>query len=436
VASTKSQSSKPEASLMPELNAAELLVALGYAIDLHPRGCYYHGWRVALAAHRLATDIAPDIQRDVFFAGLLHDAGAVGCRKHITHLRSAREHLDDPCVCSHAQRGAALLNWLPGMGTAALYVASHHECWDGSGYPDGISGDSIPVGSLLLSLASIADIAGCFRPGLDTGAAIRPLAAMSGRAWPREVWDAFARFADDAAFLRELADPASIARLVAERARQLKLPSEMENGQGVERTLHLFAALVDLKDPSTAGHSLRTAQRAQALAGFMELTEDEAHLAYRAGLVHDCGRLGVDTDLINKPGRLSEHEMDIVRGHARMTIDALGCLPDSPGMTELGTIAGHDHERFDGNGYPDGLAGRSIPLLSRILSVVDAFDSMVSPADYRLLTPRGAIVRIQQGAGTQFDPDVVDYAVNAFNRGVIHERRNLATRPLEYKPAA
>lgn len=436
MASTESQSAKAEAPQMPDLSAAELLAALGYAIDLYPGGCHYHGWRVALVADRLAADIAPDIQRDVFFAGLLHDAGAVAAHKHITRLRSAREHHEDPCMCSHTQRGAALLNWLPGMGTAALYVASHHECWDGSGYPDGTSGDSIPVGSLLLSLASVADIAGCFRPDIDAGAAIRPLAAMAGRAWPREVWDAFARSAEDAAFHRELSDPACIARLTAERARELKLPPDMENGQGVERTLHLFAALVDLKDPSTAGHSLRTAQRAQALADFMELTEDEAHLAYRAGLVHDCGRLGVNSDLMNKPGRLSEQEMDIVRGHARMTIDALSCLPDSPGMTELGVIAGHDHERFDGSGYPDGLAGQSIPLISRILSVVDAFDSMVSPADYRLLTPRGAIVRIQQGAGTQFDPDIVDYAVNAFNRGVIYERRNLATRPKEYKPAA
>ncbi len=418
------------------LGAAELLAALGYLADVTPGGCYYHAWRVALVSERIASILHPDARRDVFYAGLLHDIGAVGAPKHITGYTSIREQVEDPGVKSHPQRGAALINWLPGMAAAANYVATHHEWWDGRGYPAGVSGALLPAGGLILGVAATADLVGSFRSASNLKSCLPSLQGLAGSAWPREVWDAFIQSTQDTDFYKALADKAALHEMIAHRIADLPLPDEMLGDEGTERALHLFAALVDLKDPSTAGHSLRVARRAQGLAGVMGLTEEEAHLAYRAGLVHDCGRLGVAAHLLNKSGRLTDKEMDTVRKHAQMTIDVLGCLPDYEAMAKLGDLAGHDHERFDGNGYPDHIMGRDIPLVSRILSVVDAFDSMVSAADYRLLTPRGAIVRVQQGAGTQFDPEVVEHAVVAFERGVLHERRNLATRPKEYNRAA
>ncbi|MCX8053374.1 MAG: HD domain-containing protein, partial [Armatimonadetes bacterium] len=146
-----------------KLDSGELLAALSYLTDIIPSGSYYHLWRVALVSERIAADIAPDIGRDVFYAGLLADIGAVGAQKHITHYATSQEQVDDVNIRVHTQRGAVLLDWLPGMGLAAQFVASHHEWWNGGGYPSGKSGDAIPMGSRILSAVVTASVAGCFR---------------------------------------------------------------------------------------------------------------------------------------------------------------------------------------------------------------------------------------------------------------------------------
>lgn len=405
-----SRKDQPQADTQeqPKLTAAQLLAALGYLVDVTPGGCYYHAWRVALVSQRIAAAIAPDVQRDIFYAGLLHDAGAVGASKHITRYILMRDQIEDVNVRTHTQRGAALLNWLPGMSAAAQFVATHHEWWDGRGYPDGRVGTMTPLGGFILGIATTADIVGCFRSVSNLRSSLSSIATMTGHVWPKEVWSALVRSMEDAEFYKTIADPSLLPAAISQKLKELPVPEELDNEKGAERTLHLFAALVDLKDPSTAGHSLRTARRAKALAEHMGYSEADAHTAYQAGLVHDCGRLGVDTHTLNKAGRLSEKEMSDVRKHAQMTIEALSCLPDAPGMAALGNIAGHDHERYDGTGYPDGLAGEEIPPISRILSVVDAYDSMVASSNYRFLTPKGAVVRILQGAGKQFDPQVAE----------------------------
>ena len=404
-----------------KLSSAELLAALSYLTDVTPSGSHYHSWRVALVSQHLAGALSPAAQRGVFYAGLLHDAGAVGAHKHITQYTTLKEQTDDVDIRSHSQRGAALLNWLPGMGAAAQFVASHHEWWNGRGYPGGRAGDAIPLGSLILGITTVADIAGCFRSKSNLRSVLPTLSSLTSQAWPPEVWAALVRSTKDAEFYRALADPAALPGLVKQKITELKVPEELDNEEGVERVLHLFAALVDLNFSSTTGHSLRTARRAEALARLMKLSDEESRTAYRAGLVHDCGRLGIDAYILNKSGRFSETEMQTARKHAEMTIRVLGCLPECPGMEMLGQLAGHDHERVDGNGYPDKLQGDNIPLISRVLSVVDAFDSMVSSQQYRLLTPKGAVVRLEQNSGTQFDPSVVEAMVAAIRSGAFDE---------------
>lgn len=401
------------------MGAAQLLAAVSYMTDIIPDGSHFHTWRVALVGRHLASILCPDIQREVFYAGLLCDVAGVGAHKHITHYASLGEQLDDVHVRSHPQRGAAMINWLPGMGAVAQLVRSHHEWWDGRGYPEGLSGGGIPLGSRILGITDAADVAGCFKSSSGLRRHLPSLSALTGCMWPAELWTALVSSTKDAGFYRSVTNPDALPGLISKTIAELPPPDEIENPEGVERVFHLFAALVDLKDPSTSGHSLRTARRAQTLAAFMKMPDELARLAYRAGLVHDCGRLGVDTCILNKTGRLSDKEMDVVRKHAQMTIRILGCLPDCPEMAELGDTAGHDHERYDGAGYPDGLAGERIPMISRMLSVVDAYDSMVSSANYRLLTPKGAVVRIEQAAGKQFDPEVARAMSAALSSGVL-----------------
>jgi HD-GYP domain-containing protein (c-di-GMP phosphodiesterase class II) len=396
-----------------EFSAAELLAVVGYMTDVTPTGSLHHAWRVALLGEYLASTLCPQAQRDVFYAGLLHDIGSVGAYKHISRYISMREQNDDVQIKTHPQRGSALVNWLPGLASAAAFVRSHHEWWDGSGYPDGLQADLTPLGAQIIAAASAVDIAGCFRSRGSLRDSLTLLSALTGRAWSCDIWSALVRSAANSEFYDALIEPSQLPDMIAAKVQQLPLPLELEGQEGVERVLHLIAALVDLKDPSTSGHSLRTARRARRLTKYMGLPDEQVNLAYRAGLVHDCGRLGVETCILNKSGRLNEQQMEVVRKHAQMTIRSLSCLPNCPGLTALGEIAGHDHERYDGKGYPDGLSGEEIPLISRILSVVDAFDSMIAAAHYRLLTPKGAVVRIEQAAGSQFDPKIAKAVVEA-----------------------
>lgn len=410
---------KQAASL--ELKASELLAALSYVPDVVPSGCLYHGWRVGLVSERIAASSSPEIARDVFFAGLLHDLGAVRANRHITQYSNPREQVDDLCIRAHPQLSANLLNWLPGMEEASEYVRCHHEYWSGAGYPEGRSGDSIPLGSRIIRLVDAADLAGCFRSTSNLRSTVPSLAERTGRMWPHEVWVAFVRTLNDGSFYRSLADQSELATMMAAKTAEWNVPRELDSETGVDRLLHMFAALVDIKDPSTMGHSVRTARYSEVLAQIMKLPEEDCRTAFRAGLVHDCGRIGVETNILNKSGRLSDWEMDAVRKHSEMTMRTMACLPGATDLAALGNVAGHDHERYDGQGYPDKLSGEEIPLISRIISVADAFDSMVSSKEYRLLTPKGAVVRIEQNAGSQFDPKVAEAMVQAVSDGALNE---------------
>lgn len=414
------QAGKPDrSSERLDVCPAHLLAATAYMTDIVPNGCYYHAWRVALVAEHLASILIADEAGDVFYAGLMQDVGTVGAYKHITQYTSLQAQLDDPLIRSHPRRGAALLDWLPGMSAAAKLARAHHEWWDGRGYPDGKVALEIPSGSQLLLLADTLDIAGCFTSNAALAEGVRKLAIFTGHAWSKEAWAALLHSIEDAAFYESVMDQSAIQGLISDRLAKRPLPAELDRGDGVERVFHIFSAAIDAKDPSTAGHSLRTARLARSLAEHMDLSKTDIHNAYWAGLVHDCGRLGVPTLILRRSGRLNEEEMTLVRKHAQMTMRVMSCMPDCPAMADIGEIAGHDHEHFDGTGYPDRLAGESIPLITRILSVSDAFDAMTSPTSYKhLLSPRFAVIRLKQAAGSQFDPKVVDAMTGAVEAGV------------------
>jgi len=307
------------------------------------------------------------------------------------------------------------------MSDTAELIRRHHEWWDGSGYPGSLRGDDIPVGSQILCLADAADTNGCFNDPLRFGDKLRSLASLTGYAWSKGMWTAFIGSTKDSKFYRSLMTTSSLSKMISKLCSELGVPKAIDNDEGIERVLHVVAAIVDLKDAVTSGHSLRTARYAKVLAQHMRLSSEDAHLAYRAGLVHDCGRLGLPSSLVNRVGRLTEKELKLVRAHAGMTMRSLSCLPECQDMVELGQIAGHDHERYDGKGYPDGLSGDDIPPISRLLSAVDAFDAMSSSRSDRLLSPKAAVIRLQQNAGSQFDPDVVEAMVELAGQGGLGE---------------
>jgi putative nucleotidyltransferase with HDIG domain len=162
---------------------------------------------------------------------------------------------------------------------------------------------------------------------------------------------------------------------------------------------------LDARDRYTAGHSALVAEYAREIAERLGLSEDEQRLAHLCGLVHDVGKIGLAPGLLEKPGPLSLEERRQMEQHPVIGERILGKVDD---YAEIAMIVRHHHERIDGQGYPDGLAGDEIPLLSRIIAVADAYDAMTSDRPYRGPMPgRVARLRLAQAVGSQFDTNVV-----------------------------
>lgn len=168
--------------------------------------------------------------------------------------------------------------------------------------------------------------------------------------------------------------------------------------------LKRLAGALESRDPYTHGHSRRVARHAAATAKRMGLPREQVARIRTAASVHDIGKLETPTEIVRKPGRLSEEEFAVVKRHAAAGAELVGGLGDE----ELTRIVRHHHERIDGNGYPDGLAGDRIPIGARIVAVADTFDAVTSTRPYRAARRhREALELLSAEAGAQLDPDAV-----------------------------
>ena len=167
-----------------------------------------------------------------------------------------------------------------------------------------------------------------------------------------------------------------------------------------------FNQLLDLKDLNTGVHSTRLAEWALHVAGELRLDEGALSDIEVAALLHDIGKIGIPDAILQKPAKLTDDEYSLMKKHPEY---GWAVLRHVPGMERASLIILHHHESFDGRGYPSGLSGEEIPIGSRIVSVIDAFDAMVSSRPYRAGLPlEEAERRLLAARGTQFDPDVVD----------------------------
>jgi len=166
-----------------------------------------------------------------------------------------------------------------------------------------------------------------------------------------------------------------------------------------------FNQMLDLKDINTGVHSTRLAEWALRVARKMEIPEERLYQVEVAALLHDVGKIGVPDAILKKPGMLTPEERALINRHPEYSWSILRLFP---GLEEASLYALHHHESVDGTGYPAGLKGNDIPLVSRIICVIDAFDAMVSNRCYRQgLSHTEAIARLQRSSGTQFDPTIL-----------------------------
>lgn len=175
-----------------------------------------------------------------------------------------------------------------------------------------------------------------------------------------------------------------------------------ENEELFLQVVSSLAEAIDAKDAYTKGHSKRVAIYSKEIAkrcGFDEVSQDNI---YMMGLLHDVGKIGVPDSIINKTGRLTEEEFLVIKEHP---VIGGRILENIQKMPELAYGAKWHHEKYDGSGYPDGLAGEDIPEMARIIAVADSYDAMTSNRSYRNILPQEKVRReIEEGIGHQFDP--------------------------------
>ncbi|MBO4628914.1 MAG: HD-GYP domain-containing protein, partial [Treponema sp.] len=192
-----------------------------------------------------------------------------------------------------------------------------------------------------------------------------------------------------------------------EKARQQELEFLKHEKQNLhtmfEQTTEALAKAIDAKDEYTNGHSRRVAEYSKQIAQAAGKSEEECDKTYFAALLHDVGKIGVPIQILSKNGKLTEQEFEQIKSHPVVGGDILSSIKESPWLS-LG--ARYHHEKYNGKGYPDGLKGREIPEIARIIAVADAYDAMTSNRSYRKAIPQH-IVREEfvKGIGSQFDPD-------------------------------
>lgn len=182
---------------------------------------------------------------------------------------------------------------------------------------------------------------------------------------------------------------------------------ELEEQQSAFRNslICAFNQLLDLKDISTGVHSTRLAEWALRVARKLNIPEEHMYQVEVAALLHDIGKVGVPDAILKKQGPLTAEERAVINRHPEYSWSVLRLLP---GLEDASLYTLHHHENVDGTGYPGGLKGSDVPLVSRIVSVIDAYDAMVSNRCYRKGLPHAeAVRRLLESSGTQFDTDVV-----------------------------
>lgn len=312
----------------------------------------------------------------------------------------ARELIETRC-----QRGADIARRMRFSEAVARGIRDLDEHWDGSGRPSGLMGPGISLYARIALLAQVVDVMH------GTGgreAALREVRLRSGTWFDPALAAAFEAVARDPGLWAALeagdARGAFLAILPEDGARSLDEDYLDDIAEG-------FAQVIDAKSPYTSGHSQRVAVFADLIARELGVEPGRRRWLRRAALLHDIGKLGVSSRILDKPGRLDGDEWSAMKGHAAASETILGRIG---AFAELAEVVGAHHERLDGGGYPRGLAGEAIRLETRIISAADVFDALTAERPYRGPMPVAqALATMRESVGSALDPSCFEALARA-----------------------
>ena len=302
-------------------------------------------------------------------------------------------------ILIRCDRGAEIARQLGFPAETAEAIRSLDEHWCGLGYARGLSGSDIP---LLARIANLAQTLEAFHARGGRAAALRVARKRSGTWFDPALVKIVRGWRNDAAWWTLLEGDVTDAVLAAEpKDRVINVDAD-----GLDVVCRAFADIIDAKSPFTYRHSTRVADVAREVARHCGLDDAEQRRIYRAGLLHDIGKLGVSNTILDKNGPMTPEERTLMELHPRFT---LAILERVSAFRRFAWTASLHHEKLDGSGYPFGATGEAIDLPARILVVSDIYDALTSDRPYRRGMPESQATEIlERERGTKLCPTALD----------------------------
>lgn len=405
---------------------SEILAAFSYALDLtegQPEG---HSLRCCWIAMRLADQLGIEgpARRDIYYAVMLKDLGCssnaariadlyltddrsfkhdyklvgadlpsvlgfvfrktgeghglVARAKAIGNILRNGEEIARSLIQTRCTRGADIARRLRFSENVASAIHSLDEHWDGGGKPAGLAGEAIPLGARIALLAQIADT---FFNAAGDAAALAEIASRSGNWLDPTLCRAFMAMAENGALWNELA-----ASDIAGRVSAIEPDGDaiLVDEDYLDDIAAAFGEVIDAKSPYTSGHSQRVGDYVDQVAERLGVAGQPRRVLRRAAILHDVGKLGVSSAILEKPGKLEADEWHVMQNHATHTTQILSRVT---ALRDMALIAGSHHERLDGTGYPLRLDDRLISRETRIITVCDFYDALTADRPYRAAMP-------------------------------------------------
>jgi putative nucleotidyltransferase with HDIG domain len=383
---------------------AALLEALVQGMGTAKGYLFLHGPRTAVLSHVMGSRLGLGDEElgHLFFSSVLADLGMIGLVEEewetpvVRLAPRARAEVN-----SHPVRSAQATSAIPFLDGVESIIRYHHEWWDGSGYPEGLSGSEVPLLARIVRLADTVTALGEPRPqrsALSMEEIRIEVQRGAGREFDPELAQLWLDL-DRANVLPSFKE--DIYRELRNGAVEALVPEEVSATDN-QILLNLFSTLIDAKDPYTGGHSRRVALLAGEVAEVLGMGDEFRERVETSGYLHDLGKLSVPGRILRKMGALEASERIWIESH---TTAGAGLLEEVPVLRSYASGARHHHERWDGSGYPEGLSGQRIPRMARILAICDAYDAMTSARAYRSAHSHEFAEReILANAGTHFSP--------------------------------
>jgi HD-GYP domain-containing protein (c-di-GMP phosphodiesterase class II) len=394
--------------------------ALYYALLLKDIGCSSNSARMCM----LTGGDDRLIKRDVKFLDwtrpsvqavatlwnhALPDASAVERIKRIVRLGLDQQRNNEDMIQLRCDRGASIARKIGLSEDTAEAIRLLDEHWDGSGFPGRLRGHQIPILARIIAVAQHLDV---FTSEYGLARAVDELDARSGRWFDPELVCLVTRLHSQGALAQGFR-PGNDSR-----ARVMDLEPEAPEAlapESVDTICEAFADVVDAKSSFTYTHSVGVTRAAIGIAGELGFDAERIRMIYRASLLHDLGKLSVPNTILDKPGRLTDEEWIVVRGHAELSEQILARITH---FGVLAKMAGQHHEKLDGSGYPYGLTAKELTLDSRVIALADVFGALSEDRPYRRSLKLEQVLSIlKKDVPRKLDPDCFEALVRFLEKG-------------------